>query len=54
MTNDLREEIIFHYEYMDTDDISLPALIWTIASDTSCDYDEVMSVIINEYGVFPG
>ena len=52
MTNDLREDILFRYEYMDTDDFSLSALAWTIASDMGCDYDDVMDAIVSEYGVF--
>ena len=52
MTNDLREDILSRYEYLDTDDFSLSALAWTIASDVGYDYDNVMDVIVNEYGVF--
>ena len=50
MTESQKEDIIFRYEYMDIDDFSLPALIWTIASETGFDYDEVLSVISHEYG----
>ena len=53
MTESEKEEVIFHYEYMDIDVFSLPALIWTIASETGCDYDEVLSIITKEYGLFP-
>ena len=52
MTNYLKEDILFRYEYMDTDDFSLSALAWTIASDIGYDYDDVMDVIVSEYGVF--
>ena len=52
MTNGLREDILSRYEYMDTDDFSLSALAWTIASEVDCDYDDVMDVIVSEYGVF--
>ena len=52
MTNDLKEDILFRYEYMDTSDFSLSAIVLTIASDVVCEYDEVMSVIVNKYGVF--
>ena len=48
MTNDLKEDILSRYEYMDTDDFSLSALAWTIASDVGCDCDDVMDVIVSE------
>lgn len=52
MTKELKEDILFRYSCMDDDDFSLPTIAWTIATDIGCEYDEVMNVIINEYGVF--
>ena len=52
MTNELQEDILVRYSYMDTDNFSLSALAWTIASDIGCEYDDVMDAIVSEYGVF--